>query len=82
MLVTATLSLLYGVVLQNVYISFVWLHVYVSICLFVVISCCNFMHVRFLKFVLPTGVINHNNKNNDDGDDLWHVRIQAPEISE
>jgi len=40
------------------------------------------MHVRFLKFVLPTGVINHNNKNNDDGDDLWHDRIQAPEISE
>ena len=31
MLVTATLSLLYGVVLQNVY-SFVWLPVYVSIC--------------------------------------------------
>jgi len=36
MLVTATLSLLCGVVLQNVY-SFVRLRVHVSICFFVVI---------------------------------------------
>ena len=43
MLVTATLSLLYGVVLQNVY-SFVI--ACVGLCeylLFVVISCCSFM---------------------------------------
>jgi len=44
----------------------VWVHVHVSICIFVfiflysaVILC---MYV-FFKFVLPTGVINHNNKN-------------------